>query len=58
MKSKALNKKQGIGLFCVGVAVLIITLANKILEGYEEKMTGVAMILFVTGLFLILKYRK
>ena len=55
---KSINKKQGIGLFCVGIAVLIITIANKFIESYEWATTGIAILLYAIGLFLVLKYRK
>lgn len=58
MESKTLNKKQGIGLFCVGIAVLIITIANKFIESYEWAMIGIAILLFAIGIFLVLKYRE
>ncbi len=58
MESKTLNKKQGIGLFCIGIAVLFITIVNKFIKGYEWITTGVAILLFVIGIFLVLKYRK
>ena len=58
MKSKTSNKKQGIGLFCIGMAVLFITITNKFLKGYEWATIGIAITLFAIGIFLVLKYRK
>ena len=58
MKSKTLNKKQGIGLLCIGIAVLIITIVNKFIESYEGVTIGTAILLFAIGIFLVLKYRK
>ena len=58
MKSKTLNKKQGIGLFFIGIAVLFITIVNKFIEGYEWITIGTAILLFAIGIFLVLKYRK
>ncbi|MCK4997637.1 hypothetical protein KAS08_05005 [Candidatus Pacearchaeota archaeon] len=58
MKSKTLNKKQGIGLFFIGIAVLIITIANKFIKSYEWATIGIAIIFFTIGIFLVLKYRK
>ena len=58
MESKTLNKKQGIGLFCIAIAVLFITIANKFIESYEWVTAGTAILLFAIGIFLVLKHRK
>ena len=57
-KMKSINKKQGIGLFFAGVAVLVAVIANQMPESYGWIMTGMAVLLFITGVFLVFKYRK
>ena len=58
MESKTLNKKQGIGLFCIGIAVLFIIIINKFIKSYEWATIGIAIILFTIGIILVLKYQK
>ena len=58
MESRTLNKKQGMGLFCISIAVLIITIVNKFLKSYEWATIGIAILLFVIGIFIVLKYRE
>ena len=57
MKSKAINKKQGIGLFYVGIAVVVGVIANHMPKTYGWIMTGMAILLWVVGIFMLFKYR-
>ena len=55
---KTLNKKQGIGLFFAGVATLVGVIANHMPKTYGWIMTGMAILLLVTGVFLVFKYQN
>ncbi len=55
---KSINKKQGIGLFFAGLGTLVGVIANHMPETYGWIMTGMAILLLVTGVFLVFKYRK
>ncbi len=58
MKSKTINKKQGIGLLYVGLAALVGVIANHMTKSYGWIMIGMAILLWVIGIFLVFKYRE
>jgi len=58
MESKTINRKQGVGLICTSSAALIGVIAGYIPKDYGWLMIGLAILLFVAGLFLFFKYQK
>ena len=55
---KTMNKKQGFGLFFIGIASMVAIIANNMPKSYGWIMIGMAILLFAAGISIFFKYRK
>ena len=55
---KKINKEQGFGLFFVGLSTMVVVISSNMPKTFGLIMTGMAILLFVTGISIFFKYRK
>ena len=55
---KKINKEQGFGLFFVGLSTMVVVISSNMPKTFGLIMIGMAILLFISGIFIFFKYRK